>query len=186
MATKAHCVYCFETLSARLQKRTALSFSEVESLWSEYVSQDKLQAEGPGGGTPKLPIKFLAEDSEDNDDDGEEAGEAGEEEEVQHRHNLRPRQISNIQTSSPASSSTSSTPSNSSSQTLTSEGSKASSKSFSSSSSTISFSKKEEEYPLFVTWNTVDNYKDKSLRGCIGTFEAQRLSQGLREYALIS
>lgn len=45
--------------------------------------------------------------------------------------------------------------------------------------------------PLFVTWNTFDNEDDPeddevSLRGCIGTFEAQPLSEGLPEYALIS
>ena len=45
--------------------------------------------------------------------------------------------------------------------------------------------------PLFVTWNTYDDdYGDDedevSLRGCIGTFEAQPLSEGLPEYALIS
>ncbi|KAG6022290.1 hypothetical protein E4U41_002283 [Claviceps citrina] len=50
--------------------------------------------------------------------------------------------------------------------------------------------------PLFVTWNTVsrnreddadaDDDDDVSLRGCIGTFEAQPLSTGLPEYATIS
>lgn len=47
------------------------------------------------------------------------------------------------------------------------------------------------ETPLFVTWNTFDNDDDPeddetSLRGCIGTFEPQNLSEGLPEYALIS
>lgn len=47
--------------------------------------------------------------------------------------------------------------------------------------------------PLFVTWNTLSSgdgsgggSSDVSLRGCIGTFEAQPLSTGLPEYALIS
>lgn len=40
--------------------------------------------------------------------------------------------------------------------------------------------------PLFVTWNTVDEDGDTSLRGCIGTFENQQLSSGLPEYAIIS
>ncbi|KAK5995611.1 Nuclear protein AMMECR1 [Cladobotryum mycophilum] len=39
--------------------------------------------------------------------------------------------------------------------------------------------------PLFVTWNTVAG-DDAILRGCIGTFEAQPLSEGLPEYAVIS
>lgn len=40
--------------------------------------------------------------------------------------------------------------------------------------------------PLFVTWNTVSDGDDVSLRGCIGTFEAQPLSLGIPEYAVIS
>ncbi|POR31590.1 AMME syndrome candidate [Tolypocladium paradoxum] len=40
--------------------------------------------------------------------------------------------------------------------------------------------------PLFVTWNTVSDVDDVSLRGCIGTFEAQPLSLGIPEYAVIS
>ncbi|KAM0262489.1 hypothetical protein ACHAQJ_001743 [Trichoderma viride] len=41
--------------------------------------------------------------------------------------------------------------------------------------------------PLFITWNTVDpDDHDVSLRGCIGTFESQPLSEGIHEYALIS
>lgn len=39
--------------------------------------------------------------------------------------------------------------------------------------------------PLFVTWNELED-DEPSLRGCIGTFESQPLSQGLAEYALIS
>ncbi|KAJ4292952.1 hypothetical protein N0V88_005615 [Collariella sp. IMI 366227] len=41
------------------------------------------------------------------------------------------------------------------------------------------------ESPLFVTWNTVSR-GGHSLRGCIGTFEAQDLDEGLSSYALIS
>ncbi|KAL3951907.1 hypothetical protein ACCO45_013624 [Purpureocillium lilacinum] len=40
--------------------------------------------------------------------------------------------------------------------------------------------------PLFVTWNTVEDDGDTSLRGCIGTFEAQPLAVGIPEYAVIS
>ncbi|KAF4964673.1 hypothetical protein FSARC_7434 [Fusarium sarcochroum] len=39
--------------------------------------------------------------------------------------------------------------------------------------------------PLFVTWNTMDD-GEPMLRGCIGTFEAQDLSDGVAEYALVS
>lgn len=40
-----------------------------------------------------------------------------------------------------------------------------------------------EPFPLFVTWMTG---KSKRLRGCIGTFEAKNLHNGLREYAITS
>lgn len=40
--------------------------------------------------------------------------------------------------------------------------------------------------PLFVTWNTLEDDDDAALRGCIGTFEAQPLSVGLPEYAVIA
>ncbi|KAG6025733.1 hypothetical protein E4U19_002998 [Claviceps sp. Clav32 group G5] len=54
--------------------------------------------------------------------------------------------------------------------------------------------------PLFVTWNTISDDKslddddeededeegDRSLRGCIGTFESQPLSIGIPEYAIAS
>ncbi|KAI5863610.1 AMMECR1 domain-containing protein [Durotheca rogersii] len=43
------------------------------------------------------------------------------------------------------------------------------------------------ESPLFVTWNTVSaRTGDTSLRGCIGTFEAQELDEGLSSYAITS
>jgi AMME syndrome candidate gene 1 protein len=42
-------------------------------------------------------------------------------------------------------------------------------------------------FPLFVTWNTISARSgNKSLRGCIGTFEAQELEFGLKTYALTS
>ncbi|KAF3923481.1 hypothetical protein ABW21_db0208334 [Orbilia brochopaga] len=41
------------------------------------------------------------------------------------------------------------------------------------------------ERPLFVTWNLLKS-KGKQLRGCIGTFEPQKLEEGLASYALTS
>ncbi|KAK6527902.1 hypothetical protein TWF281_009166 [Arthrobotrys megalospora] len=41
------------------------------------------------------------------------------------------------------------------------------------------------ERPLFVTWNLVKS-RGKQLRGCIGTFEPQKLDDGLASYALTS
>ncbi|EIN10388.1 alport syndrome [Punctularia strigosozonata HHB-11173 SS5] len=47
---------------------------------------------------------------------------------------------------------------------------------------------KDDKYPLFVTWNTRSSRPGRSprLRGCIGTFEALPLREGIAEYALIS
>ncbi|KAK5625198.1 hypothetical protein RRF57_000914 [Xylaria bambusicola] len=42
------------------------------------------------------------------------------------------------------------------------------------------------ESPLFITWNTVAPTGYTSLRGCIGTFEAQELSEGISSYAITS
>ncbi|KAK6345118.1 hypothetical protein TWF718_007047 [Orbilia javanica] len=53
----------------------------------------------------------------------------------------------------------------------------------SSSSSTNGTSSLER--PLFVTWNLVKS-RGKQLRGCIGTFEPQKLDDGLASYALTS
>ncbi|KAI0121920.1 AMMECR1 domain-containing protein [Daldinia grandis] len=81
-----------------------------------------------------------------------------------------------------------------------SESSGTSSSSSPSSSSTISLSTDTSttsidslretiitESPLFVTWNTVSSRTgNTSLRGCIGTFEAQELDEGLSSYAITS
>ncbi|KAK3346709.1 AMMECR1 domain-containing protein [Lasiosphaeria hispida] len=42
------------------------------------------------------------------------------------------------------------------------------------------------ESPLFVTWNILSTRHGYTLRGCIGTFEAQELEEGLSSYALTS
>jgi len=46
----------------------------------------------------------------------------------------------------------------------------------------------DEKYPLFVTWNTRSSRPGRAprLRGCIGSFEALPLHEGIAEYALIS
>lgn len=38
--------------------------------------------------------------------------------------------------------------------------------------------------PLFVTWNTLEDDGEASLRGCIGTFDALNLEYGIRRYSL--
>lgn len=51
--------------------------------------------------------------------------------------------------------------------------------------STATNKMERQEHPLFVTWNTVsERTGNKSLRGCIGTFDAVELGSGLKSYAL--
>jgi hypothetical protein len=89
----------------------------------------------------------------------------------------RPAAISRLLApSSSTRSSASSTPSG------VSEASSANSK----NSSRSSIEDDSEGSPLFVTWNVIGKNGEKRLRGCIGTFQAQRLSEGLRDYALTS
>ncbi|KAF2084575.1 hypothetical protein K490DRAFT_48937 [Saccharata proteae CBS 121410] len=105
--------------------------------------------------------KYEAESTEDDEADDEDMEDAEEP-----QTNLKHAAISRLVSSNP-SSSTSSVPSTSSSRTSLSQSSTAA-------------------HPLFVTWNTVNSRGHTSLRGCIGTFEAQELSDGLRSYALTS
>ncbi len=199
MATVAHCLYCFESLVADLEKREPLSLSQVQDWWDQYNSRgesvthmgDKHDEENTDG------IDLEEEDEEEGDptlDEGE-----SEEDESQldvpapsRSELLRLPSISRLQNSSPASASTSSTPSSlstTSSSAALGDSSKSSSKtsffSFSRRSHQSSPARKEKEHPLFVTWNTVSSRSGhKTLRGCIGTFDPIELSNGLKSYAL--
>lgn len=185
MATTAHCAHCFESLSASLEKRQPLSMQEIEELWEKYNSPDDLDDEDE------------VETDEDEDEDMTDA------EDMQATTTLKPSPaISRLVADSPASGSTSSVQSQTSSRssvptTASSQTSKSSSRSsfFSNlgrrvrganSSNTTAAAAATDAYPLFVTWNTVSRSGNKNLRGCIGTFEAQELSDGLRSYALTS
>jgi len=107
MASAAHCLYCFEVLSASLEKRRGLELKQVEELWAQYI---RASAEGSKDGGEEQDRG----NGSDGDDD------------------------------------------------------------------------EEEQYPLFVTWDKFSSYGHKSLRGCIGTFDAKKLSSGLRSFAKTS
>jgi AMME syndrome candidate gene 1 protein len=177
MATQAHCAYCFESLSASLEKRPVLPLSKVEPLWKKYN-------EDPSGTTP------TGEDAEGEPSDSEleDVSPA-----TVNDPSYRPAAISRLLAPSPSTASSSSVQSTSSTPGL-SEASSATSKS-SSRSSFFSLGKRlrkekerseVEDSPLFVTWNILQKNGDRRLRGCIGTFEAQELDDGLRSYALTS
>jgi hypothetical protein len=172
MATQAHCAYCFEILSANLEKRKPLNLLNVEELWATYEAA--------------------------NDPEGTEETDAVA---PPGTADLRPPAISRLLAASPSTASSSSAPSASSStpslvadasSPATSVTSKSSGKSsLFSLSSRLGRGKQRslgssEEYPLFVTWDTRSRSGNKSLRGCIGTFEGQELDDGLRSYALTS
>ena len=210
MATPAHCAYCFEILTAELEDREPLKYSQVLDLWAQYQSFTNSKAakkENYGENEQGLDVQDgdeLTEDSEmdaleDTDEDGDaEDGEESTTEELAQPvpSKLSVPSISRLQAPSPASASSfSSTPSsvsaNSSNAALDSASKSSSRTSFFSFGSRRSQQPspaappKEEEHPLFVTWNTVSARSGhKSLRGCIGTFEAQELGAGLRDYAL--
>lgn len=166
MATQAHCAYCFESLAASFERRQPLSLSQVEELWDQYHASSS---------------KKVSEDGSDVEDEEMTDVETS---------TARPAAISRLLNHEPAqsaASSSSSLPSSagSSNQSKTSEsGTATPASSMSSRSSLFSGRKKAEEHPLFVTWNTIGRSGHKSLRGCIGTFEAQELEYGLRSYAL--
>lgn len=42
MATVTHCLFCFEVLSAHLEKRTPLSLTEIESFYQQQQQKSKV------------------------------------------------------------------------------------------------------------------------------------------------
>jgi hypothetical protein len=171
MASQAHCAYCFESLSASFEKRKPLDLATTERLWAKYEADladaaDDVKSGGSNNNTTTGGSRLPA--------------------------------ISRLLSPSTASSSSvpsasSSTPSlNTTASSATSVSSKSNEKTGIlnldgrlGNNNRVS-SSLAEEYPLFVTWDTKSRSGHKSLRGCIGTFEAQELDDGLRSYALTS
>ena len=189
MANTAHCLYCFEVLAATLEKRSQLTLRQIEDSWSYYQ-----QGRSLGGPTDSDHDDEMTQDEEDPEASDDELDEVGSEDDAIKQptpSTLQLPSISRLQAASPSSASTVSTPSSlstTSSQAALGGNSKSSSKSsffsFSRRSQQSSPAQKEEEYPLFVTWNTISSRGHKTLRGCIGTFDAKELSEGLASYAL--
>jgi hypothetical protein len=59
MATIAHCLFCFDVLSARLDKRKCLSLNQVQDLWDAYNDQRGV-------------LSIDDDDGDDGDDDADE------------------------------------------------------------------------------------------------------------------
>ncbi|KAL1303099.1 hypothetical protein AAFC00_006540 [Neodothiora populina] len=171
MATRAHCAFCFETLAASFEKRPALTLAQVQQLWDQCYNEDE---------------DHETDDAEmtdvDNEDDSTSrtstAGSSG-----------RPAAISRLlrHVASQNSASSSSTLTSSSSSGQSSSSTAPASQSSSRTSLSSASARPEDRCPLFITWNTISpSSGNKSLRGCIGTFQAQPLEEGLSDYALTS
>ena len=185
MASAAHCAFCFETLAAELESWEPLNYTSVLDLW---------QQDPPFHHSQPAPLDDGEADLQENGH-----GVIGQEVSPQAKQILPSKggnlpSISRLQAASPASASSSSSTPSSLSTSSSAAALGANSKS-SSNSSFFSFGRSkqisqdgtlvEEKHPLFVTWNTISPRSGrKSLRGCIGTFEAQTLSSGLQSYAL--
>jgi len=144
-----------------------MTLSEVQKAWAEY----------PKG----LEISYVEEDEEDDED--EETNDSATK--VTNKSNLKIPALQRLAGRSPSGSST---PSSSSSSSL-----EPSTTATTPASSSINVGRPShrkadiDESPLFVTWNTVSPHSSsRSLRGCIGTFEALPLEEGLSSYALTS
>ncbi|BCR85440.1 AMMECR1 domain-containing protein [Aspergillus chevalieri] len=162
MATPAQCYFCFESLAASFGGYEPTSLPIIEDLWEQHEQAKKLATLEDTDDDPNQQI--AEDDCEDAEGDAVQGG------------------VSNTKSQLSSNSSSASTPS---SQSVSSG-----STSITTPSSDVAGPRQqrlaERHHPLFVTWNTVSKNGNKSLRGCIGTFEAQELSAGLRSYALTS
>lgn len=194
MASPAHCFYCFECISASFAGGEPPKLSVLEDLWDEYEAARDLDLEPDD------------EDSEIDDGPANGSLEAPTRTPPRPAGTLKLRSISRLQedvsaSASSSESSNSTTPSALSTSSSRSVLTNATSVSVAdtpvprSSNSPSSGSGSRSRYlrssagstfPLFVTWNTVSRSGHKSLRGCIGTFEALELEEGLKTYATTS
>ncbi|GFF94255.1 uncharacterized protein CG5902 [Aspergillus udagawae] len=203
MASPSHCIYCFECLAASYKGHEPIDLAAVEELWERYEQSKKLASLQDINNTVSqsdsadLGREVVVEEDDDDDDaDGElDTTQRGSVKSKRSRpQSIKLPSVSRLQSQlSSDSSSVSTTPSvmstNSSRSILSSSTTATTPISESAQPETAEMrqqSLKNQRYPLFVTWNTLSKNGHKSLRGCIGTFEAQELAEGLRAYALTS
>lgn len=165
MATVEHCLYCFESLVAELEGREPMDLDDVQKSYAEYTAQ----------------IDADDDDDGDEDDDGEQAS--------QPKKKLPA--LRRLVGSAPSNNSLpSSAGSGSSSSTSLSANTDATSiTTTTAGAGAAPVTDPDAEYPLFVTWNKLSGGGGGGgydLRGCIGTFEAQPLADGLASYAVIA
>ena len=187
MASVEHCLYCFDVLATTLEDKDAdpISLDRIQETWLLYPKglEDDIDMASP---EPDYDIKEPVNDPPIKDEI--DRLEAAADKASSSRLRLPVLQRLGRSSNSPASSS--STPSSASSTSLAPSTTATTPESFSpvglnprrtSQLAPITAS------PLFVTWNTVSRTSsNRSLRGCIGTFEPQNLSVGLEQYTIIS
>ncbi|KAJ5103732.1 hypothetical protein N7532_004261 [Penicillium argentinense] len=189
MANEAQCYYCFETLFASFEDREPASLAAVEALWEQHEQSKKLSS--------LKTARASGSTSDEEGDDTEESGPPGpvnDDEDNRLSGNqfkgLKLPSVSRLQSQvSSDSSSAATTPSCASNTSSNTQLSSSTAVTTPGSQSDVSGSRNRpanQKYPLFVTWNTFSRSGSKSLRGCIGTFEAQDLAEGLKSYALTS
>ncbi|KIX02177.1 uncharacterized protein Z518_08116 [Rhinocladiella mackenziei CBS 650.93] len=201
MASPAHCFYCFETLSTSFDHRDTPTLQGVLDLYEKYVSnahsiETPAEDIGEGDEEEEEEAEMHTTESEDEDEHGDEEDEERSQEE---RHRIERREASKSRPQLPSisrlqASTSSSRSSSASSPSIVSSSSSNSRLTTPSSATSVTSSRPSyasqlsitESYPLFVTWNTISRSGHKSLRGCIGTFEALPLASGLSTYALTS
>lgn len=182
MANPAQCYYCFECLAASYEDTQPISLPLLEDLWEQHEQAKKLSSLG-------ATAEVVSNEENDDQSQGSFKGDNEDEEEEPSKVNknrpgdIKLPSISRLQSEASAdSSSASTTPSSqsisSTSTAVTTPGS--------DGSDSRQLRQSERKYPLFVTWNIVYKTGYKALRGCIGTFEAQELAEGLKSYALTS
>ncbi|KAK1142171.1 hypothetical protein N8T08_008097 [Aspergillus melleus] len=182
MASPAQCYFCFESLAAAYEDQDPVSLEVVEELWERHEQYKRLAALQDNDESVSL--------REDGDEDinqqivDEETGgddDAGSRSRKNPPQKIKLPSVMRLQSDSSRSTTPSSASNNSSRSVLSS-----STNVTTPGSQSTQTAPKERRYPLFVTWNTLSKSGRKSLRGCIGTFEAQELAAGLKSYALTS
>ncbi|KAG4430146.1 hypothetical protein IFR05_014369 [Cadophora sp. M221] len=167
MASVEQCIYCFEILSTNLNNEVPISLPRIQETWPAYLKglDDKLDA-SPRSDPPT----------------SEEIEAAVGQKTSSSRLRLPVLQrLGGSNNSSPSPS----TPSSASTSSLATSTTATTPESFSTGG--LDPRRTITRSPLFVTWNTVSpRTGNRSLRGCIGTFEAQDLESGLESYTLIS
>ncbi|EEA20784.1 hypothetical protein TMatcc_000774 [Talaromyces marneffei ATCC 18224] len=168
MASPAQCFYCFETLAASYKDEEPPSLAAIESSYWNYIQSKQLAT---------VEDRALAEEDEDE-------GVEGLDDNTSRLKTIKLPSITRLRQDTSSDSSSTTTLSATSSRSILSNSTNVTTPGEDTSSQPPSSA--EEAYPLFVTWNLISRHGHKSLRGCIGTFEAQKLSYGLKEYSLIS